>query len=258
MRGAFTGADSRGTEGAIQKADGSTLFIDELCSLDRDIQRKLLRAVEEKSYKALGAETYRTSDFRLITAAQPRIYDLVRSAQFREDLLSRVEVVTIKLPPLRERREDILALASHFHKLTREELAASDLPCTVEDFTKSALRAFREYPWPRNVRELRHAVHNGIVQAQLRGSRSVDIIDVAPRLVDHRSRPTQKTGSTLPTGHTLKDAVEKLEYSMITDSLNRNDNMLSAVCQELGMGRTTLWRKIKQYDIFVQEEMPVE
>lgn len=247
VRGAFTGALSSGTTGALKQADKGTLFIDELCSLDLELQRKLLRAVEEKTFKPLGSDTTQQSDFRLVCAAQPRIYDLVRTGRFREDLLARVEVVTVFLPPLRERREDIEPLADHFMKSVREELTASGVKCQVTGLTKEVRRAFREYSWPRNVRQLYHAIKNGMIQAQLRGSEKIEIVDVAQRLQD------EDTITRSPAQHrpaiTLREEIEALEKRIITEALSRNNYTLSLVCQELGLGRTTLWRKLRSYNI---------
>jgi DNA-binding NtrC family response regulator len=252
VRGAFTGASPQGSEGAIAKANSGTLFIDELCSLDLDVQRKLLRSIEEKNYKPLGAGNYLKSDFRLVCAAQPRVYDLVRRHQFREDLLGRVEVITVNLPPLRERRDDILPLAETFQKQVRDELLQGGVACSVWGLSRDLQRAFREYSWPRNVRELKHVIHHGMIRAQLRGSDKVDLADVADRL--ESGWPILEPGSiearaVAKIGATLRDAIEQLERQLIADSLARHSHVLSAVCQELGLGRTTLWRKLRQYGI---------
>lgn len=251
IHGAFTGATREGKIGSLKQADKGSLFIDELCSLDLDIQRKLLRAVETKTFKPLGSDNYVSSDFRLICAAQPRVYDLVRTGQFREDLLSRVEVVTIQLPPLRERREDILLLAEHFQKLAREELLESGVSCHVWGFSKAAKRAFLEYHWPRNVRQLKNAVQNGLVQAQLRGSEQIDLEDILARLdpTDSRLQDAKAAIDSSLTVTPIKEAVTKLEKQLIVESLKRNNGMLSVVSQELGLGRTTLWRKLKEYQL---------
>ena len=248
VRGAFTGALAQGTDGCIKRANRGTLFIDELCSLDLDIQRKLLRAIEEKSFKPLGADAYQHSDFRLVCAAQPRIYDFVRIGHVREDLLSRVEVITIKLPPLRERREDILPLAEFFLRSTKEELRESGVVSQVQGFAPDALQAFREYAWPRNLRQLKHTVHNGLIQAQLRGAEQITLLDVVSRL-EEDGASSRNQGAPRKVGVTLREAVSELEREMITESLKRNNNAIALASLDLGVGRTTLWRKIKEYNL---------
>lgn len=244
VRGAFTGADSRGKRGCLQAADGGTLFIDELCSLSAEIQRKLLRAVEERTFKPVGSERYQTADFRLVCAAQPRIYELVSQGRFREDLLARIEIFTIILPPLRDREGDVPALARYFLKQARMEIEKAGRPCSAKYFAPEVLRAFHDYDWPRNVRELRHVVHQGAVQAQLRGSETIELEDVAFRLPDRFFKAESRAGKT-----TLKQAVDALERKLIVESLSRHQRCLSAVCRELGVGRTTLWRKLKTFGI---------
>lgn len=248
VRGAYTGAHTQGSVGSIGRSEHGTLFIDELCSLDLDIQRKLLRTVEEKTFKPLGSDTYQKADFRLLTAAQPRIYDLVRQGLFREDLLSRIEVVTIHLPPLRERREDIIPLCEYFLKQAISEVSAT-APCHVTGFAHETIRAFREYAWPRNLRQLKHTIHNGTIQAQLRNSTLIAIQDVKDRLLSLTPSPIPTPLST-----TLKHAVSQLEQQMITTALQQNSYSLSATSQDLGLGRTTLWRKLREYNIQVKGE----
>ena len=247
VKGAYTGATSKGGNGCLKDADGGTLFIDELCSLDLSIQKKLLRALETKTYKPLGSEKMVSSDFRLVCAAQPRIFDLVRTQQFREDLLSRVEVLTIKIPPLRERREDIVPLAEHFQKIVKKELSNSRVPCNVWGFTKEAVREFHKYHWPRNVRQLKHTIHNGMIQAQLRGSDRLDVEDVKGRL--NEEVPKLELSNLIEPGSTLKETVEEIEKEVISMTLKRHNNTLSSACRELGIGRTTLWRKMKDYNM---------
>ncbi len=247
VRGAFTGASSKGVEGSIQKANHGTLFIDELDSLEISVQRKLLRAIEEKTYKPIGAQDYSRSEFRLISAAQPRIFDLVESGEFREDLLSRVEVITIAIPPLRDRQEDIPDLVDYFlADISRERGPAAMIPRVSE----RALEKLTSYHWPRNVRQLSHVLQHGALQAGMRGADEIDVPDIAERLRDlGATEKAYPAAMSFQPGKTLRENIERVEREIIADSLARNNNLVSAVCQELGLGRTTLWRKLRQYEL---------
>jgi DNA-binding NtrC family response regulator len=248
VRGAFTGASTKGADGCIKRADHGTLFIDELDSLELLVQRKLLRALEERMFKAIGADEYSRSDFRLLSAAHPRIFDFVRDGRFRDDLLSRVEVISISLPPLRDRREDIPLLLEHFCETVRREFDSTGSPCRIHGFSRLAVDACRQYSWPRNVRQLAHIVRHGFLHAQLRGGEQVEADDIASRLKEGDSQDATPTVEQYPQrGLTLRESLEQFERRLLADSLQRNDNTIATVCQELGVGRTTLWRKLKQY-----------
>jgi two-component system response regulator HydG len=159
-RGSFTGADKR-RQGRIEQANGGTLFLDEIGEICPAIQVKLLRVLQERSFERVGGNDTVHVDVRLVTATNQNLRKLVAAGKFREDLLYRLDVVALHLPPLRERRADIPALAMHFLKLYA---AANASPVTR--FSDPALQLLANYDWPGNVRQLQNAVEHGVVFAR--------------------------------------------------------------------------------------------
>ena len=153
-KGAFTGA-ARTTPGYLEQADGGTLFLDEVADMSPKLQTSLLRVLQERTFTRLGGTGVRASDFRLVCACNRRLAEAVRDHAFREDLFYRVNVVALRIPPLRERREDILPLALHFLALFQSRFHKDAGP-----FTPEAIRLLEDHPWPGNVRQLRHAVEH--------------------------------------------------------------------------------------------------
>lgn len=149
---AFTGATKR-KQGLFEVAEGGTLFLDEISSMKPDLQAKLLRAIEEKAFRRVGGTTLIQTDVRLIAASNRDLQKLIESGQFREDLYWRLKVITIQLPPLRDRREDIPALAGGFVKKFNREMGKH-----VTSISPRALEALQAYHWPGNVRQLRSAI----------------------------------------------------------------------------------------------------
>jgi two-component system response regulator AtoC len=158
-RGAFTGA-ARQRIGVFEQADGSTLFLDEISNLTLEVQAKLLRVLQEREFRRVGGRSVIESDFRLITASNSNLDQRVRAGTFREDLLHRLKVVELHLPPLRERREDIPLLVSHFLSHKRLRLKRTDV-CRL---SHEAVDALLSYDWPGNVRELENVIAMAIVQ----------------------------------------------------------------------------------------------
>ena len=151
-KGAFTGA-AKATPGYLEQADGGTLFLDEVADMSPKLQSSLLRVLQERSFYRLGGTSLKSSDFRLVCACNRCLADEVRSRLFREDLYYRINVVALRIPPLRERREDIPALALYFLGLFNRRFGKE-----VGPFTPDAFRLLENHPWPGNVRQLRHAV----------------------------------------------------------------------------------------------------
>lgn len=155
-KGAFTGA-AKATPGCLEQADGGSLFLDEVADMSPKLQSSLLRALQERTFTRLGGTSLRASDFRLICACNRALADEVRERRFREDLYYRINVVALRIPPLRERREDILALAIHFLELFNRRFGKETGP-----FAPDAIRLLEGFPWPGNVRQLRHAVERAV------------------------------------------------------------------------------------------------
>jgi transcriptional regulator with GAF, ATPase, and Fis domain len=160
VRGAFTGA-VQGRKGFFELAGSGTVFLDEIGGTDRDFQAKLLRILEDREFYPVGGERPRRTEARIIAASQRPLEDLVRSGTFREDLLFRLKVVEIQLPPLRQRRGDIPLLARHFLARITEELHRGTM-----EISERALGKLTSYDWPGNVRELEHALTRAVVLAR--------------------------------------------------------------------------------------------
>ena len=232
MRGAFTGA-AVSKLGLFEEADGGTLFLDEIAEMPAALQVKLLRALQSGEVRRLGATQAATIDVRVIAATHGHLATLISQGSFREDLFYRLNVIQIALPPLRDRREDIPALAEHF--LVR---SAGKLGRTLR-LSPPALERLLRYPWPGNVRELENAIERATILAR---SDVVESDDLPP----HVSAGLQLGPSpALPHQVTLADA-ERVHILQTLERFGRNH---SGAAEALGIGRTTLWRKLKEYGI---------
>ncbi len=225
--GAFTGAKGR-HKGKFESADGGTVFLDEIGEVGPKVQIDLLRVLEEKTVTRLGGNTPVPVDFRVVAATNRDLPALVKSGQFREDLYWRLNVVTLVLPPLRERHEDILVLADHF--LTRFTDAMSRHGMSFSAEVRQALLA---YSWPGNVRELQNAIERAVVVS------SSDTIEM-PDLPLHVA-----AGTAGPGPGSLADA-EKAHVRAVLDSQDWN---ISRSARLLEVDRVTLYNKIKRYGL---------
>ena len=232
MRGAFTGAAGV-KRGLFEEADGGTLFLDEIAEMPASLQVKLLRALQSGEVRRLGATQASTIDVRVIAATHGDLAALIAQGTFREDLFYRLNVIQVALPPLRDRREDIPALAEHF--LAR---AAVKLGRPLR-LSPAALERLLRYPWPGNVRELENALERAAILAR---SEHVEPDDLPP----HVSAGLQLGPSpALPRQISLAEA----ERAHILQTLERFGRNHSGAAEALGIGRTTLWRKLKEYGI---------
>jgi DNA-binding NtrC family response regulator len=232
MRGAFTGATVNKL-GLFEEAAGGTLFLDEIAEMPAALQVKLLRALQSGEVRRLGATQAATIDVRVLAATHGDLPTLISQGTFREDLFYRLNVIQVVLPPLRDRREDIPALAEHF--LAR---SAGKLGRALR-LSASTLERLLRYPWPGNVRELENAIERAAILA--RGD-AVEPDDLPP----HVSAGLQLGPSpALPRQVTLAEA----ERAHILQTLERFGRNHSGAAEALGIGRTTLWRKLKEYGI---------
>ena len=232
VRGAFTGANASKL-GLFEEADGGTLFLDEISEMPATVQVKLLRALQSGEVRRLGATQAATIDVRVLAATNGDLATRISQGSFREDLFYRLNVIQMTLPPLRDRREDIPALAEHF--LTR---AAAKLARTLR-LSPAALERLLRYPWPGNVRELENAIERAAILAR---TEAVEPDDLPP----HVSAGLHLGPSpALPRQITLADA----ERAHILTTLERYGRNHSGAAEALGIGRTTLWRKLKEYGI---------
>ena len=232
VRGAFTGAGG-GKLGLFEEAGGGTLFLDEIAEMPATLQVKLLRALQSGEVRRLGATQAATIDVRVLAATNGDLATRISQGSFREDLFYRLNVIQVTLPPLRDRREDIPALAEHF--LAR---AAAKLGRTRR-LSPAALERVLRYPWPGNVRELENAIERAAILSR---SETVEPDDLPP----HVSAGLQLGPSpALPRQVTLAEA----ERAHILTTLERFGRNHSGAAEALGIGRTTLWRKLKEYGI---------
>jgi len=226
VRGAFTDARTD-RAGRFEIADGGTLFLDEIANVPLAQQAKLLRAVESGEFERVGSSQTRKVDVRLITATNAVLENEVQSGRFRQDLLFRLNTVEIRLPPLRERRDDIPALASHFLGLH-----AARYRRTIGGFSPQAMAALTEHSWPGNVRELEHAIERAVLMAQ--GS-EIGRSDLALQA---------------PSESRIEDmSIEEVEAHLIRKALVRYDGNVSRAAEALGLSRSAMYRRMQRYGV---------
>ncbi len=228
-KGAFTGA-IKARRGRLEMASNGTLFMDEVGEISPRMQVSLLRSLEDKSLVRVGGSKSIQSDFRLISATHRDLPALIREKQFREDFYYRINVITINIPPLRERQDDIPVLADHFLKRYTEETGKR-----LEGFTQRAISLLCSYSWPGNIRELRNVVERAVVIARGRmiGAEELTFLN-----------PCADVASFGPI------TLEELELNHIRATLDScNGNMVRA-SKQLGIDRSTLMRKMKRYNLF--------
>jgi two-component system nitrogen regulation response regulator GlnG len=237
VRGAFTGAD-RDREGAFAQAHGGTIFIDEIGELELDMQPRLLRALESRKIKPVGATLYRDVDVRVIAATNRDLREEARAGRFRDDLYHRLAVVRVTLPPLRERKEDIPALVAHF-------LGGREVTVPPE-----TMALFNEYDWPGNVRELKNVIDRGL---SLMGAARL----LHPGLLGLEATAGAHDGRALAwpsSGNEgFREAKERLiaswERDYVTQLLRRAGGNVSKAAREGGLDRVYLHRLIKKHGI---------
>jgi len=231
-KGAFTGAMERRT-GRFEEADGGTIFLDEIGEIDASTQVKLLRVLGERSFERVGGNKKIEVDVRVLAATNRDLAALVKEGKFREDLYYRIHVVRIDLPPLRERREDVLLIARAFlEEFSRE----NDKPGLA--FSPEVEELFTQYAWPGNVRELRTAVEHGVVMCR---GQQILAADLPPDLRRGAGGSERLMVDTLN--------LEALEKQSIRRALAEQGGNRTLAARTLGISRRTLHRKIKEYSI---------
>lgn len=233
VRGAFTGAVSD-KQGLFEAANGSTVFLDEIGELPLHLQVKLLRFLQEGEIRKVGSNDVIRLDVRVIAATNKHLAGMVEAGTFRSDLYYRLNVIQITLPPVRERKRDIPLLANHF--LSR---FAQKMQKNMMSFSPEAMRAITSYHWPGNIRELENAVERAVA---LTIGRSIALYNLPEQL---RTTTREPAASSPPAGEqmTLKD----LEKKYILETLEACNWNYEAASRQLGIGRTTLWRKLREY-----------
>ncbi|HEY2730256.1 MAG TPA: sigma-54 dependent transcriptional regulator [Polyangia bacterium] len=240
VRGAFTGADKSRT-GRFAAADGGTLFLDEIGEMPRGLQVKLLRALQEREVTPVGGSEAIAVDVRVVAATHRDLEGMIEEGTFREDLFYRLDVVPIEIPPLRERRQDIPALADHF----RVDVNARE-GRTVPGFALDVIQRLGAYDWPGNVRELENLVERLVVVA---GHRMVVMDDLPSHL---RMSVVDLENATLDlpqSGVDLRIFLTQLEERLIAQALERTGGNKNRAAELLGMNRTTLVEKLRRRNV---------
>jgi len=231
-KGAFTGAERR-REGRFQQADGGTLFLDEVSEMPLSMQAKLLRVLQEREFTRVGGDSLLRVDVRVVAATNTHLPDRIAAGRFREDLYYRLNVVALRLPPLRERREDIPLLAQHFL-----EMFAAKNRSPVKGFSPQAMDRLIRCEWPGNVRELMNAVERAVVLARADYLTAEDFPAVGP-VPPAAAPPAADAGMPL-------SAVER---TVILDTLAAAGGNKSEAARRLGITRRTLHKKLKTYGV---------
>lgn len=238
-KGAFTGAAER-RRGRFEMADGGTLFLDEISEIQPSIQVKLLRVLEERNFERVGGHETLNVDIRLVAATNMDLRKLVEEGKFRNDLFFRLDVVSVTLPPLRDRPEDIPLLSSHFLK----EFSARNNK-TVEEISSDTMAALCAYTWPGNVRELRNVIERMVVLTH--GTR-LSVRDLPAQLRAAGLPADRKLAWRLEAGKSgTPGSIQEAERTMIYSALKRNDGNRTRAAAQLGISRRTLQRKLKEY-----------
>ncbi len=236
-RGAFTGAHERRI-GRFEQAQGGTLFLDEIGEIDATIQIKLLRFLGERSFERVGSSKTISADVRLVAATNKNLEEMVKAGKFREDLFFRLHAVTVNLPPLRDRVNDVPMLARSFLlEFAKENNKA------LKEFTSDALDALIAHHWPGNVRELRSAMEHAVVFC--RGER-VSLRDLPPSVRNSGGAAAAMPGQLIARGEiTVKEA----EKQLLIRVLKETDGNRTAAAKKIGMSRRTLHRKLHEYQL---------
>jgi DNA-binding NtrC family response regulator len=237
VRGAFTNAVSH-REGRFALAHGGTIFLDEIGDMSPNLQVKLLRVLQDRTFEPVGSSKTQRVDVRVLAATNQDLRRAIEEKRFREDLYYRLNVIPIEMPPLRARRDDVPLLVHHFlDALAREK---STGPCSVSPAAMARLAA---YDWPGNVRELENLVERLVI---LRGEGEIDVDDLPPELRETRPAVATTAPEVPAEGLSFNEVVEQLETDLIRQALERTHWNKNRAAQLLGLNRTTLLEKIKR------------
>ena len=240
-KGAFTGAESL-HKGKFEQADGGTIFLDEIGEINKNIQVKLLRVLQEKTFERVGGEETFKVDVRIIAATNKNLEEEVKAGRFREDLFFRLKGIEINVPPLRERREDIPVLLNTFVSRFNEENGKH-----ISGFSTEAKNAIFAYKWPGNIRELEHCIESAVVMA---AGNEIEVEDLTINVPESQA----KDGIIIPIGTSLEEA----EKTIILQNLQANKGNKSKTADVLKIGRKTLHRKLNEYGISTESEADFE
>ena len=247
VKGSFTGAVAN-KKGLFETADGGTLFLDEIGNITLPTQAKLLRFIEEREFKPVGDTRTQKVDIRLITATNKDLEGMVADGDFRDDLYYRINIFPIEIPPLRERRDDIPALAAYF--LDRFTVELDQQP---GEFSAGAMNMLLNHDWPGNVRELENVIERAVILAGgdvIRQGHLVDIIGMVP----HVDLNVPRTAAELKQIKKVarRKSVENVEKHFVLGALKRNEWNVTHAAEEVGMQRSNFQALMAKYDIRIR------
>jgi DNA-binding NtrC family response regulator len=230
VKGAFTDAKEERV-GRFEAASGGTLFLDEVGNIPLELQAKLLTILQNRNVARVGSNTYRPIDIRLICATNHSIYEMVKEGKFRQDLLYRINTVEIRIPPLRERKEDIPLLTEYFFEIFRKKYNKPNL--TIPTGT---IKRFENYQWPGNVRELQHAIERGVIMSESDELQPSDFFFTSSANKDET--------------FVLNDYnLENVEKAVIQKVLREHNGNITKAAKELGLTRTSLYRRMEKFGL---------
>ncbi len=234
-RGSFTGA-FQDKKGLFEVADGGTIFLDEVSEMSPAMQVKLLQVIQEGTFRRIGEHEYKKVDVRIIAATNQDLETEVEKGTFREDLYYRLSIFPIRVPPLRERRDDIPLLALYFLEKHRKKMNKQ-----VQGFSQAAIERLSSYNFPGNVRELENLIERALALA---GSDTVISLDLLPEKVQGNARTREPVAARRGS---LKEAIEGIERRMLTEALERCAGNKTQAAQELGLSRMGLQKMLKRH-----------
>ncbi|GED12331.1 sigma-54 interaction domain-containing protein [Aneurinibacillus migulanus] len=237
VEGAFTGATRSGKEGLLERADGGTVFLDEIGEISPKIQAKLLQVVQDLEFIPVGGREVKKVDIRIISATNRNLYEMVQQKQFREDLYYRLHVVNLQIPPLRERREDIIPLTYYFLSAYNKKYKTNHI------IEQDVLDIFYGYSWPGNIRQLENLVESLIVTSDA----SIQVSDLPAMLLQTTSENnSHNTGEQELSASTLRTALEDVEKKLIIQSYKRFRNTRK-VAEQLSISQSKASRLVRKY-----------
>ncbi|WP_318508981.1 sigma-54-dependent Fis family transcriptional regulator [Bacillus sp. T3] len=239
-KGAFTGASNTWKKGKFEEANGGTLFLDEIGEMPLDLQVHLLRVLQEKEVTRLGSSHPISVNVRIIAATNKNLFDLCKQGQFREDLLFRLNVVTVNIPPLRERLDDLQQLSDHFLDLFSQKYLKEKLSISEE-----ISKFFYEYHWPGNIRELQNVLEHAVLFCE---EDEIRLADLPHYILE------QEMNSLAASSKEILTPIDSEERKLLIRLLDETGWNLSAVAKKMNIARSTLYRKLKKYQLNQQKQ----
>jgi len=235
VKGSFTGADNR--PGLFELAEGGTLFLDEVNSMPLELQSKLLRVLQDGTVRRIGDSKSRQVDTRIISCTNVNPEEAVRNKELRLDLYYRLNVVTLKVPPLREHKEDISMLTRHFVSMYNRKFG-----CKVSGISEETYQIFHTYSWPGNIRELQHAIEHAM---NIVDGKVIELEHLPSHLLQWVGSQTGDECSLQLDGSSLSEVLNNVEKKYLTDAMEKFGGNISRAAVQLGLPRQTLQYKLK-------------